>query len=332
VREELERVVSRILEREEERRRLADAIRSKMEEYILKIDPSYFSGRIGAVDGGLLYEDYGSITLLLIRAVGVIFEYIESRLEGVEYIPTPLPDPRVVVNDFPLEKEDYHPFRSLHRLKAELERALEVAPHCDILFLDGSIVPQIVDKPRSDNPHLLKLYREVLDLYKELYQTAPLLASVVKDSRGDRLGRYLSKKGIKIPAWQDIAWLNYVLREGEYTQPVPYSDEPEKHATLRDLGGFAKNTYLFYIRLSSYDRPYRVEFYSKDPEKDAATLSSILYPLSSINPHYSVPPFLVEADLRARLSKESLTHVKSYIERRIVATFPYLKIFERRPW
>lgn len=332
MREELEQVVTRLIHRELERRRLADSIRSHIHEYILTSSPSPFTGTIGAVDGGLLHEDYGPIILILVRAVGVLFEYEDSSLSRVGYIPSPLPDPEIIVNDTPLEREDYHPFRSLHRLRAELERALEVAPNCDVLFLDGSIVPQIVDKPRAIDSPLIDLYNTVLDLYKELYRTAPLLASVVKDSRGDRLGRFLSKKGIKIPNWQDVSWLNYVLREGEYTYPIPYSDEPEKHATLKDLGHHARNIYLFYIRPSPYDRPYRVEFYSKNPEEDATTLASLLYPLSSLNPHYSIPPFLVEADLRARLSRESLSHIKSYIERRVAATFPHLRIFERRPW
>ncbi|NPA86432.1 MAG: DNA double-strand break repair nuclease NurA [Candidatus Diapherotrites archaeon] len=328
----LEEIAERIVKREEERQRMGAELRSTLEDFIQVAPGVGPTATVGAVDGGVVYEEYGSLILMLIRSVGAIFSYEEGALDSVDYVPSPLPDPEVVDSDIPLEREDYHPFRSLHRLRSELSRSLEVlARSPQFFFLDGSIVPQIVDKPRSDR--LKPLYLSVVGLFKSLYSYYPntLLGGIVKDSRGNRLGLFLREEGVDVPDWQDVSWLNYVLQPGEYTSPIPYSEEPSKHATLKDLGEHAENIYLFYLKASPLDRPYRVEFYSKDPQRDARRLASLLYPLSSLNPNYSIPPFLVEVDLRARLSKESMGYVKSYLERVLMARFPSLKLFERRP-
>ena len=303
-----------------------------MEDLIHRADPTPPTTTVGAVDGGIIHDEYGSMILLILRAVGALFKYREGSLEEVKYVPSPLPEPEVIDNDLPLEREDYHPFISLHRLREELRRALDVSSLSpEFLFLDGSIVPQIVDKPHGE--HLKNLYLSTLSLYRKFYSLYPkiLPGGIVKDTRGNRLGLYLREEGIDIPNWQDISWLSYVLDEGEYTAPIPYSESPEKHATLKDIGEQARDIYIIYFRASKLDRPFRVEFYSKDPEKDAKRIANLLYPLSSRNPHYSIPPFMVEVDLRARLSKESLSYVKSYLERMIVSYFPSLKLFERRP-
>ena len=328
----LARIAERLIKREEERKRKGEEIREQMEDLILRAPADPPTTTVGAVDSGVVYEEYGPVILLLIRTVGAVFSYREGSLEEIRYVPSPLPDVEVVDNDLPLEREDYHPFRSLHRLSSELMRSLQVMERKPrYFFLDGSVVPQIVDKPH--NSRLKPLYMKVVSLFKELYSSYPstLIGGIVKDSRGNRLGIYLKENGIDVPEWQDVSWLSYVLREGEYTKPIPYSSEPEKHATLKDLDGHAKNVYIFYIRPSPLDRPYRVEFYSESPLRDAERIASLLYPLSRANPHYSIPPFMVEVDMRARLSRESLSYVKSYIERMLVARFPGIRLFDRRP-
>jgi hypothetical protein len=311
VQDRLSTIAERILRREEERKQRGEEIRSSMEDFIHSIHSRPPTTTVGAVDGGIVHDEYGSMILLILRAVGAVFRYSDGSLEEVKYIPSPLPDPEVIDNDLPLEREDYHPFISLHRLREELHRALDVASLSpEFLFLDGSIVPQIVDKPHGK--HLQNLYLSTVSLYRSFYSLYPsiLPGGIVKDTRGNRLGLYLQEKGIDIPNWQDISWLSYVLHEGEYTEPIPYSEDPEKHATLKDIGEHAENIYIIYLRASPLDRPFRVEFYSEHPREDARRIAELLYPLSSRNPHYSIPPFMVEVDLRARPSKESLSYVK----------------------
>ena len=329
----LNRIAQELIAREEERKRVGESLRNEISDYILTVEEPLTTAIIGAVDGSIIPEEYGPIILLLIRSVGALFHYEDLELKKVEYIPSPLPDAQVVDNDRPLEREDYHPFRSLNRLSSELSRALEVLQYePDFLFLDGSIVPLLVDKPHDK--HLQNtLYRRVVSLYKEIYGYYPktLIGGIVKDSRGNRFGLYLKSQGFQVPNWQDISWLNYVLKPGEYTLPIPYSEDPENHPTLRDLDQHSENIYIFFLKASLLDRPYRVEFYSKHPLQDAKRLASLLYPFSTLNPHYSIPPFLVEVDLRARLSRESMSYVKSYLEKIILARFPSFKLFERRP-
>ncbi len=322
----------RILLREERKASMGRKIREEMSDMIRKATSDPPTATIGAVDSGFMYDEYAGMVILLIRSVGAIFQYKDGILERVTYHPSPLPDIDIIDSEYSLEREDVHPFVSLHRLKAELERAIQLTTQSpDYVFLDGSVVPQIVDKPHDSSPSQLKeLYRNVISLFLELYHREPLVAGIVKDSRGSRLGNYLSSNGINVPPWSDTSWLVHVLEPGEYTLPIPYSEDPEKHATLKDVEG--EHIYLFYIRPSPYDMPYRVEFYSHHPERDGDRLANLLIPLASINPTYAVPPFMVEIDMRARLGKESLKYVRSYIERILMGKFPHVKLFERRPF
>ena len=314
----LEDLVSRIVSREEDRRRNAVELRGANSKFFKRVSPADVSGRFGAVDGGLLSEEYQGFELVVARAVAVRYTYHSGNLKGVDYFPSPVPDPQIFTYDMPVDEENVGPLRSLTRLLVEIGTALGFVREMDLdfLFLDGSILPQLVDKPRGGGRGLNELYESVLNRYRDLYSECSrrnvVLAGIVKDSKGNRLSSYMGG-----PNLRDSVWLKHAMDVGEMTIPIPYADRPSDQATLKDLGEeIAENVWVFYLKASDYDQPFRVEFYAGGPEL-GEKIASLLLPLSSVNRTYTIPPFLIEADIRARLAKRSMAYVREYLEKRL---------------
>jgi len=103
---------------------------------------------------------------------------------------------------------------------------------------------------------------------------------------------------------KDTNLLDYVLEKGERTTSFYYaplinilSNSPFKEFDLRDFASF-------YIKLSSFDSPIRVDFFNDKqdcPNKIASVLSSLV-----VSEEYSMSSILIEADIRARLSEKEL--------------------------
>ncbi len=329
--EHIARITEHIVEREEGIRRFAEEVRSRHPEAFLSVQSLRFSGRIGAVDGGILDAEYHGLDIIMVRAVGVVFTYREGEMTGVDYFPSPLPDPRIEEHDLPYEQDQVGVLRSLVRLRAEIGLAADMVERLpmDVLFLDGSILPLLSDRPSSEG--LMDMYWQVIEQYQRLYRLCDernvLLAGIVKDSKGNRFGAYL--EGIRM---RDTRWLTYALRPGERTISIPYTDDPEK-ATLKDVGTeYAERVRVFYLRASPYDAPYRVEYMERG-DGDDDFLASLLLPLSALNPTYTIPPFLIEADLRARLGKSELKHLRNIIERRMGVYYYFVRMRGAdKPW
>jgi hypothetical protein len=316
--DDLEELASRIVQKEEQRRTHSQSLRQRHEDFFHAVIPKPASGVFGAVDGGLLSEEYQGFELVLVRAVGVAYHYNDGNLEKVDYYPSALPDPQLFTYDMPVEEENVGPLRSLTRLIVEIGTAVRFARDYDLdyLFLDGSILPQLVDKPRGGGKELMNLYRRVVETYRTLYNLCEkkgiVLAGVVKDSKGDRLATYLNEGHLRDPVW-----LKYAMNVGEMTEPIPYADNPSDQATLKDIGEeYASRVWVFYLKASDFDLPFRVEFYSNTPEL-GEELASVLLPLSSVNRTFTIPPFLLEADIRARLAKQSMAYIREFLEKRL---------------
>ncbi len=325
--DEVERIADRILSRESQRREEALRLRELNPDFFVPVREAIPGGRFGAVDGGLLAYEYMGFELIAVRAVGVRYTYRNGHLDGVDYYPSPSPPPRFFPYDMPLEEENVGPLRSLTRLLVEIGTAVEFLRNMDLdmLFLDGSILPQLVDKPRGGGSELKRLYRSVIDLYRQLFRISRekgvVLAGVVKDSKGSRLSTYLGA-----PPYRDASWLHYAMRVGEMTKPVPYADKPEDQATLKDVGtDIAAHVWVFFLKASDLDRPFRVEFYSEDPGL-GERIAEVLLPLSRVNRMYTIPPFLLEADIRARLVKQTLSYYKELLDRRLGAMYNFFRM------
>lgn len=256
-------------------------------------------GLIAAVDGGLLAQELHGIDIVIVRAVSAIFEYKDSKLISYNYLPNAFPESDYEIK-IGLDEREIIAFRSLFRLKKEIECAIAVLERKtpNYLMLDGSLLPLTADKPPDDS-EIADEYYDVVRLYKKLYETAKekncILLGVIKDSRSKRFIDII--RAIVDVHTSDTVFLNHLLKEGERTFVFRYTADAKKHPITRDFGTEAEQINVFYLKPVEGDRPLRVEFLSSN----FSEVASLVYTLSKINRTYAYPAVLIEADLRAAL-------------------------------
>jgi hypothetical protein len=320
--ESLAKLIDNIKELEEKRAELANKLREEGREVypealeknlIHKVEPVELNCKLAAVDGGLAAQEFHGFDLVLTRALSVIFEYKNSKKISHSYYPSRIPE----AEPDALTALDSHEFtwhKSLTRLRKEIEVASETvekhSPSC--ILLDGSIVPQISDKPSEDSP-VRPLYNELLKKYDKLYSLCEerqcQLIGVIKDSRGKRfieiLGKTLPESERKVLATShDTSFLHFLLKEGERTFEFHYSSAEREHQVLKDLGSWSAKMNALYLKPVKDDRPLRVEFLKI--KKDAGEVASLIYSLSAINQKYAYPAILIEADMRAAMDRSEI--------------------------
>ena len=265
-------------------------------------------GTIAAVDGGLLAAEFHGFDLVIARATAAIFTYEKSKLISHAYWPGPFPEPDIVAPRA-LDSHDFQWYAALFRLGQEISTAIEVAKKFRpaALLLDGSIMPQMSDRPAEDSPSR-PLYTSLIENYKELYsvctrQHCPLVG-VIKDSRGRRFLDILEnavspelRQGLANS--NDCMLLHHVLKPGERTAAFTYSKSIREHPVLRELGDWGSQINTMYLKPTEHDRPLRLDFL--DRIDDVNGLANAIYSLSRGNKSYAYPAILIEADLRAAL-------------------------------
>ncbi|MDI6883676.1 MAG: DNA double-strand break repair nuclease NurA [Hadesarchaea archaeon] len=292
---------------------------------------------VGGVDGGLLEQQLHGLDLILVRALAAIFHYRNAVLERAEYFPNEVPPPKLVDVAEPLDAKEFELLTGMERQLAELEVAADAVQEsgAGLLLLDGSVVPQYVDRfPHSTL--LLERYQKLIEAYTGLYRvcakSGALLAGAVKDSRGGRFVDIL-RHGV-LPAFGDLgleqkdlatlqrsrdtALLDHLLGVGERTPAFTYAEKPASYV-LRDLGVWATKVHAFYVKTVPFDRPLRVEFVDCGGEvtKTAGRIASLVYALSSHHDAFGLPSVLIEADACARLAEEDLCIVRDSIADRL---------------
>jgi hypothetical protein len=271
--------------------------------------------KIAAVDGGLLAQEFHGFDLIMSRAVAVLFAYSNSKLSSHKYHPSSLPESEIEVT-YTMDTHEFQRFKSLFRLKLEISTAVEACEKFspDYLLLDGSIVPQISDKPGPEEREPRALYEQIISLYSKLYSLCESkgikLVGVIKDSRGRRFIEILEKMLVEgeretLRRSNDTSFLSHMLREGERTASFTYSTTAKEHVVLKDLGEWGKNICAFYAKPAPDDRPLRVE-YLNSAGISADEIASAICELSSINKKYAYPAVLIEADLRAAMDPSEL--------------------------
>ena len=288
-----------------------------------QVEPAELNGlKIAGIDGGLVKKSFHGIDLMLLRAVGVIYDYTDGNLK-VEYYPEAMPSPIPrAVND-PLDDLGFELNSNIERQIAEITTATEVLEKYepDILLLNGSVIPHYTFVPEKGS-FVYVNYENMIAAYNKLFETVKdkktILAGVIEDSRGTRFCEILSKAmntnfdpnlpaefKIVLNSTRDTNLLSYVLNHGNRTLVFPYSSETEKHPMLRNFE-VAKQIMTFYVRTAEFDRPLRVDFLADKGNVDVANrIASILLAMAS-NSSYGTPSVIVEADQRAKLSEEDL--------------------------
>jgi len=303
-----------------ERRRIADGLREKNIAVLpdaLERGMIHAVGRqppeidAAAVDGGLLAQEFHGFSLILSRAVAVMFSYREGKLAECRYWPSAIPEPDVLPV-YAMDTHEFQRFKSLFRLEKEIACAIAACERFGprFIFLDGSLLPQIADKPGSDEREAKELYDRVVALYARLYALCEhagiRLVGVIKDSRGRRFIEILERMLVEnerevMRKSSDTAFLSFLLREGERTASFAYASSEKEHVVLKDLAEWGTKIAVFYCRPVAGDRPLRVEYLS-GAAVSAGEIASVVSGLSRINKRYAYPAVLIEADLRAALN------------------------------
>ncbi|MCD6248335.1 MAG: DNA double-strand break repair nuclease NurA [Hadesarchaea archaeon] len=301
-------------------------------------------GAVMGVDGGVLNRSMHGLDLILVRAVAVAFRYRNGRLSSFDYHPSALPTPQLICVDQLLDSRELELMTGIQRQLIELRVAREALKEheVDVLLLDGSVLPQYLDKaPRS--PQLRDLYGKLIEAFLGLYEDCEglgvILAGAVKDSRGSRCLNILRQKVLPPLAEKgvlsqedlkvlsdndevfssscDTAFLNYLLSVGERSFAIKCTDSSGK--VLGDLGKWARHAYTFYVKTVPFDFPIRVEFMDTSGEvsRIADRLASLVYALSGDHSSCAIPTVLIEADARARLAEEELAIIADDIISRL---------------
>lgn len=344
----IERVASGIRERETARKKFSESLRRMkssveiremttegselLEETLfvrMKDILGGFSAKVAGVDGGLLAISCHGADVIVTRAVGVVFTYSGGRLSSCEYFPKKTPE--LELAELPgAQDADVRLVGGLHRTLREVECAISCArKFCpDFLVMHGPVGPHISTKPDRSSP-ARALYDRLNSAYLELYGCCGgmgiALFGVVEDSRGGRFSELASANflpGIPgLPGTQrDTALLFDALEHGERTFAFKYAMNPAEHPVLPDLKEWAGKLYSFYAKTAECDRPVRVDFPAFDGRKvgeQAERIASALFSMSHWNRMYGLPPVLIEADCRARLSEEEGEFIRERIADRV---------------
>jgi len=327
----------RIIEIENQRKKLGDFLREVNSSTVLSLGREVFEGKIilpmkksnledlkiAGVDGGLVKHSLHGIDIMLLRAVGVLFYYKNNKLNNVEYHPEAIPSPIPKVVFDPLTDVEFEINSNYERQLIEVNNAREIIEKFepDILLLDGSVIPHYTDKP-AEHSLLFPNYKKLIDSYVELFYKAmekgTILAGVIEDSRGTRFCEVINQvimakiqeaTDIKLllNRTKDTNLLTYALKLNERSLIFKYSSFPEQHPVLKEFGGkIANSIFCFYIKTAEFDRPLRVDFLTqRDFTRTANSISSVLLALAG-HSSYGMPSVLIEADQRAKLSEKDL--------------------------
>jgi hypothetical protein len=294
------------------------------ESLVAKMTKAIPKGIIAGVDSGFVSKKLSFLDLVLVRTVGAIFYFEKGVLQKSDYFPAAFDFPKPFLLKSGLEKDEESQSISLRRLTEEVGNSISIIKKFNpkYIFVDGSIVPQYQDKPRTDSK-ITNDYLSIIKLFQLFYETADengcRIISCVEDSRGTRFKQLLEEKVLSktnlpkdlLKDSFDSALLDYFLIEGERTFCFPYTKSIESHAILKDMNQkWSDKVNVFYLKASDLDKPLRVEFISKGNKKEEADeIASIVYALSSLHKEYSYPSVLIEADLRASLNEQDISVV-----------------------
>ncbi len=296
------------------------------EKIIFPVPNARPSGKIAGVDSGFVGKDLLAFDLVLIRCVGVLFDYEGGKLFSAKYFPSFYSFPMPRLSNRALESDEFQVSKSLQRLLKEVGTCREIIEkHSpDYCFIDGSIVPQYADKPRNDS-NILDFYHRLISEFQLLYKTAEEkgteLVACVEDSRGSRFRTILQEHVFnqrtgtnKIDDCYDAILLDYMLSKGERSMAFSYSGPNAKkpHPILSDFEErWSKTVHAFYLRPCEFDRPLRVEFLHQrgDITEHVNKIASVTNCLSCLHREYAYPSVLIEADLHARLTPDEINIV-----------------------
>ncbi len=293
------------------------------EKLILPVKKAVLDSKIAGVDSGFVGKDLLALDLVLIRAIGAMFDYKEGKLGKADYYPFFYAFPEPSISSGGLEVDEFQCGKNIQRLIKEVETAKNMVEKFspDYCFLDGSIIPQYTDKPRKDSK-IKTAYHEMLEQFQSMYKVAAEnnceLIACVEDSRGSRFRQIVQDHllsnqqnlSMQLEGCYDAVLLDYLLKLGERSFAFSYTASIKEHPILMDFDEkWSRSVRAFYLKPAAFDRPLRVEFLHTNGEnisEHASKVASIVYAQSCMHREYAYPNILMEADLHARLKPEEI--------------------------
>ena len=310
--ERLDSIVSGIEKRENRIEQIAKDIENSTQEIKKQIKPIKLNNiSIAGVDGGLLKKEYTGVSLIITRAVGVIFNYKDEKLKTTDYIPSATIQPSFTITEPLKDTHELDQKASIIRINEEINRAIECCnKKPDIILLDGTIIPHPGTEP-STSSDLTEDYQNLTKKIEELIEICIkqkiLLCGICEDSRSDTFCKTLDIKD----KCTDTEITNYLLKKDERT--ITYRTEmPKQFKNMKDL------IHNIIIKPSEFDKPVRIQFIAKsNPEDTAENISSIIDQISCHHSEYAAPTVLIEADQRAKLNPEEIMFIENEIRTRL---------------
>jgi len=304
---------------------LIESPHCKEEKIINQINPiEKQSKSFAGVDSGFVTKQLNFANVTIIKEVGVVFNYSDGKLDKAEYFPRVYNLARPYLTTSALDLEEIMWNSSILRLDKEISLAsliLGQKSKLDFMILDGSIIPQYLNKPTKECPSR-KSYDKLITKFIELFNLAKekkcYLVGCVEDCRANRFYNILKdeleiNKGKSI---QNDLYDSFVvfclLDENQRTCVFNYSSKPDEHPVLKDFPeAIRNNIYVCYAKLSNQDYPLRIEFaYFKEfglsLHKFAEEVVNNVASISCFNRKYTYPSVLIEADMRSRLKLEEI--------------------------
>jgi len=275
------------------------------------------------VDGGMAQFSLRASDVVFLKSIASVFHYVGGKLLNSTYFPSETPVLNILGIHEPVDHLKLEVLVGMERQINEIRTARRFVEKngADLLLLDGSVVPQYAGGYRNSllEEEYCKLIEEYVALYKVCVRKGIFLAGFVKDGRGKRfLEELLSSVELEeadrkiLENSRDSLFLNSVIDVGERTKSIPYAKDG---GILDRLDEWKDHIYLFYMKSSPLDIPFRVEFVEPggDEELTASCLASWILFLSSFSEELTTPPVLLEADFRARMREEEVAGFRNQI-------------------
>ncbi len=302
---EIKEMIEKLREIQEKRNNIANLFSSKS-EIKEKSEKKELNLRVGAIDASIISQEFHSFDLIITKTVGAIFTYEKNKLVKNKYHPSILPKEKInIVGSTDLM--EFNQIKNIIRLKEEINLAIEMGDECDLILIDGSLVPLPGDKPTSKT--MKKEYEELIQKYLELFSKhKEKLVGVIKDSRSKRFIEHYSETfNFEIETnITDSSLLDIVLEKGELTKEISYGKDAKTNQILKDLMPYSEEIKISYLKAGKYDRPIRIEYFT---EKNEEMMS-----LCGINDKYTYPAILIDVDLRALMDVKDVERILSEIE------------------
>ena len=303
-----------------------------------KVSSASISGlNIVSVDGSSVIKKFMNVDFSFLKVIAVKYHFYNNHDANIEYFPDSSgfnnysvqgnytnQDDNAVDNKTSMEMN----FLEINLLNQLIKKHDDI----DLIVIDGSIVITPINLLFSKDIEVSIKYDKLLREYQKLYQSCKengiILVGSIKDTRTSALTNLL-RDSIQLlkPSrtrlsdfidinyrsimeyFSDLDLFNRVLKKSERSCIFNCKREIDK---IRDTGikkeipyYFPLDFYAFYLKSTIYDTPCRIEFFTdestsiKKASERADEISSILFPVSSLNEHYGLPIPQIEAHRRA---------------------------------